>query len=578
MASNSNPTVGVVNAPVVAQALRELGFRVVSAEGFRDAATLVSTELKTSSFPVVVGESDATGVGPWVTSTAAKTSVVLLVTRPDLGISTTGAHRLDTPATLNDVLPLIGYQASMSETGETAIPREVPAPVSAPLPLPLPTAAAPQPLPLPLPDTQHVAPAPITREPAHAMPAGLFDDIITPPAPAVAQVFTPGTPAGLFDNEPVVETATFVPPVAHVAPAPTYVPLPVAPAAPSVPEQAYNHPVGAATPPPAPVRVEADPHHPAPIAQMFSQTQPAADDDDMFDRRASRPIAGAAPVTVAANGKKGELLIFFAGKGGVGKTSQAMFAAKTASQAGLRVTLVDGNRGQADIGTNLRFPKRQLPTIYDSVRTGDPAAGLLLPDQYNRQRPTAVEPLDFAIVQGPPASLADPSIVSAEEYAKVIDYARGRSDLVILDTQIAEAHKTDLFDRLIIPAMISGAWSVAIVNESRAGADNLLERLQEFQERGVTNARTLILASLYEEFDDADRVSIERKYGRYGSFIGSAGVDRAVKNQMNLGNLLTDSPSVAPATRAILHRVTGNPVFSPAEPPRRRGLFGRKRA
>lgn len=662
MNETSSPLVGVVNAPDVAQALRFMGFKVITAETFRDAATRISTELKVAAFPVVVAESDATGFGPWVTSVATKTRVVVLPTQPDLDLQTGTAVRLDLPATVNDILPLIGFQASMSEYAElliTAGPATQPfePPVQSPVP---PVAGA-------VPSYEAPA-AQVQATPVHEPPTfgatmesadftALFEISQIEESPLVAPAADEGDiPSGLFDEfeaapvfkpssvaEPVF--ASYVPPAAVSFDEPVYEvdtepvsvdsfgalfgdtvgtrpaePEPVASSfyeTPSNPVYAAPADTGPVYETPAPVDV-------ALAASAGRDGATATSYVDMFDERAARAAQAAraaeaerlaeaeraaeaarvaqaeraaAPINVAPSastttiratapsGPRAPLLIVYAGKGGVGKTSQTIMAAKTAADAGLRVVLIDGNRGQADIGTFLRLPKAGLATIYSAVRSSDPADAILLPTVYNRHRPPVSEPLDFAVVLGPPAEHAHPSNVSAAAYAAVIDYARATADLVILDTQIAEAHRTDLYDDLIIPAMRSGAWSVAIVNESRAGADNLFDRLVEFSEFGVSSDHSMILASMYEEFVDFDRTAIERKYGAYGTFIGSAGLDQRIKDEMNQGNFLTTSRAIAPATNAILYRVTGDERFAPAAGPahgagdaKRRWFGGKKNA
>ena len=700
MPNSSAPTVGVVNHPEVAQALRELGFKVVTADGFRDAATLISGELRSGAFPVVAAESDVIGFGPWASSVAGKTTVILLRTRPDLGLVVNGALAVDLPATVNTIMPMLGFQASLNPGGDIVIAPVFPVAAAAPEPLapvpvplgtpavatafetpaaqgigapaglnpifrtdeddvvaetetpptadavvvdngdfedslfgpaavpvtPVPIAPAPAAVPVtPVPEVFQVspAPAPVLVAPAPEVfqvapvlvaPVPVFE-LPTRQAGAVALQAPPAVGDGLLaapawdfpaaGGTDVVThrpeaVAQDVPPVVEQAPAPYAAAEPAGLfAAPSIPGDGllvapawdFTAVGGTYTAPSRtesvalnipPVVEQAPAPYAAGPAEPFSTPGAGLDaapaEDDFFAARAARSPQAAARPAYHHGADRGKLLVFFSGKGGVGKTSGALCAAKTAAAARLRTVLIDANRGQADVRTYLGLPKEGIPTVYDAVRTGDPSAALVLPAVYNAYRHTS-EPLDFALVQGPPRRLADPAVVTAEVYGEVIDYARSQADLVVLDTQILEAHKSDLFDRLIIPAMLSGAWSVAIVNESRAGVDNLLSLFSELAERGVTNARSLIIASLYEQFDDLDQQAIERKYGQFGSFAGSIGIDPAVRDALNLGNVYAESPAVQPVIRNILHRVTGNPVFAPLPeaPKRKRGFFGRRR-
>ncbi|PPG14391.1 AAA family ATPase [Rathayibacter rathayi] len=562
MADITHPTIGVINAPEVADAFRQLGFRVLTGDTFRDAATAVSNALNEGAFPVVLAESSGPGVSPWASSTAAKTLLVVLSTRPDLQLLITGGKRLELPATVDDLLPLVGYMASGSVHGAVQIIDQTPAPA----PEPLPTAAQPLPLPLPLPRAE---PATVpTPTPAPAT-------VPTPtPAPAPATVPAAAAPATLAEGEYLAQlftTAQPTPPTPVPQAAPTPQPAPIPQVAPT--PQPAPIPQVAPTPQPAPNPELVAPawqpelarqYEPTPPYEPAPQTAPvtistADDEDDIF----AAPVtpSGNLHVQRASDGTAGgEVIFVFAGKGGVGKSTTTLMLATTAAEAGKRVIVIDANPGQADVQINMRLKVGAVPTIWDAVRSRDPATAIVTPGIYNAHRPR-LAPLGFAVVLGPPAEHASPEHVSAEAYAAVLDYARTQADLVIVDTQTDEAHKTALFERFVIPTMVSGAWTVAIVNDSRAGVDNLLSRLGELARRGVTNARTLVLASMYETFDERTQQGITRKYGQFGTFVGSAGLDSAVRAQMNVGVLLHDSPSIAPAINAILSRVTGDPVF-----------------
>ena len=380
--------------------------------------------------------------------------------------------------------------------------------------------------------------------------------VIAAPSPPL----TTAAPAAVQYNIPAAVTRPAEPaPTVHI-PAPAPAPAPPA----YIPEPA---PTPTYEPAPAPVAPEPAPYIPAP-ATIQPATAPAP----------TPPAAAPTPSYIPAAGGGAPVLIYFGGKGGIGKTSHVLAAAATAAEIGLRTVVIDANRGQADIATYLRLPRTGLPTIHDAVTAG-PAAALTLPKEFNAHRPTMLRPVDFALVQGPPRHLASPTDTPATVYNNVLDWARHNSELVIIDTQIIEAHKSDLFDQFIIPAMLSGAWSVAIVNETRAGADNLLDSYKELHRSGVTRDRSLIIASLYEHFDQYDQQAVEQKYGAYGRFIGSAGIDPDFKDQLNLGNIHTTSPTVAPVTRAILHQVTGDARFTapPETSRKKRGRRGGRR-
>lgn len=543
MADTTHPTIGVINAPEVADAFRQLGFRVLTGDTFRDAATAVSNALNDGAFPVVLAESSGPGVSPWASSTAAKTRLVVLGTRPDLQLLITGGKRLELPATVDDLLPLVGYMASGSVHGAVQIIDQTPAPEQESLP----TAAQPLPLPRPLPRAES-APVPTPT-----------------PTPTPATVPAAAAPATLAEGEYLAQlftTAQPTPPTPIPQAAPTPQPAPIPQEAPTPQPAPTPEPVAPAWQPELARQYEATPpYEPAP--QTAPVTISTADNDEDEDDIFAAPVtpSGNLHVQRASDGTAGgEVIFVFAGKGGVGKSTTTLMLATTAAEAGKRVIVIDANPGQADVQINMRLRAGAVPTIWDAVRSRDPATAIVTPGIYNAHRPR-LAPLDFAVVLGPPAEHASPEHVSAEAYAAVLDYARTQADLVIVDTQTDEAHKTALFERFVIPTMVSGAWTVAIVNDSRAGVDNLLSRLGELARRGVTNARTLVLASMYETFDERTQQGITRKYGQFGTFVGSAGLDSAVRAQMNVGVLLHNSPSIAPAINAILSRVTGDSVF-----------------
>ena len=636
MSTQERPKVGVVNAPAIADALRHIGFKVITAEdSFKAAATAVSNALNDESFPVVAAEDADPGFRPWVVSTARRHSVVVLGTRPDLHLNLSGTTRLDLPATVDDLLPLLGFQASGTAHGAQLIePEEAPVVVAASAALPL--------VPVPVAVVAPVlapAAAPTLR---WAPPTNLFDDDDDDDddVAAVAAAVTPAIPAPYVEPlAPAVYVAPITPtapeyvaavvPIApvHVQTAPVHMPAAVSPQARAeldaiffeadAPELTQTiSTTHEAEPLPAlffevpavmPVAVAVTPavvatntlsadFFAAPAPELLAPATPPIYTAPSVPAYKDRPYAPEpqgdlwrstprvtetvhAQNDAASPAKRGELVFCVAAKGGVGKTTIATSIAKTASEAGLIVTLIDANRGQPDVTKNLKFQPGSMRTIYDAVRTGNPAQALLLPDEYNSRRPASVDELKFGLVLGPPSQYSSPEATSAAVYAAVTEYARSRSDLVIVDTQISEAYETDLFDRFIIPSMVSGAWSIGIANESIAGVGNLLDRLQVFADRGVRPDRFMVIASMFENFDEEDARAITAKYGRFATFMGSAGADQNIRSQMSVGNFPNNDSSMTPVLRAILHRVTGNPQFAPeaavetAEP--RRGWLSR---
>ncbi|WP_433673917.1 hypothetical protein [Microbacterium gorillae] len=613
------PTIGVVGSPDVASALRSIGFQVIAGADFRSTATEISQRLaRGDDFPVIVADQVATpALSPWTTKTATQTHLVVLGTTPGSGLFVGRPTRLELPATVNQLLGMLRYQGTTRPVGEFLIDGEgsVTDPSAAAV------ASLVEPLPLPLPEPVEVEtvmfPAPGPAEvSAESSTQGFPDDLFgggpsTHERVAVPQVPTPqpqsvahpvlppiasrDVPAGAAQPDYIVQPDESYLPAAPSprqvndypateaanasgpwpAPAPQWHPDP--PQTPHSPAQSQDFSdderVAPAWDEPAPGAIQPRQH---PQASTASNAVPV-DDADFFARRAETTRPRADETSRRPSGAKGQVIISAAGKGGVGKTTTSLSLAEMGSTAGLSVVVVDANRGQADLRKYLRLGSAPLRTVYDAYTTGDPSAGILRPSDYGHLRQTArLDVTDFAIVLGPPADLADPAYASAAVYGQIIDYARSIADLVIIDTQIIEAHRTDLWDDLLVPLLRGDAWLVAITDESSPGVANLIERLGELRQAGVSNARTLVLAAQYDNFSDEDSRFFQAKFQTFGTLVGATGVDMNFHDQMNKGRIVGDSPVIRPAVASILLRVTGrSDLFAPAPAveERRKGRF-----
>lgn len=289
------------------------------------------------------------------------------------------------------------------------------------------------------------------------------------------------------------------------------------------------------------------------------------------------------------------VIVSWAGKGGVGKTSIAICLAQVAAQAGLRVTLVDANRGQKGVGVRMRIDREQLPSIYNAVTSGDLRAGFVTPDQARNVRAVSnLEELKFALVQAPPPEVADPEVVTNELYGRMIRLARETSDVVIVDTQIAEAAahmKGTIFNDVLIPLLRGGAWGVGIMANNREGAELIFERLKEFNQLGVSREHMLVVVNKWDP-DQLNPESAGRMMRNYGTFVGAIEEDAQVEAAFNSGGTASNIPSFRTMMNAILSRVTGDdtlfnqalhvPSTQNQSPPTKKkkkkfGLFGRKK-
>lgn len=599
----SAPKIGVVGAPDVAHALKSLGFDVITDTSFRAAATAISNELKGGPFRLIVADvvSDNPTVVAWATVTRANAErTVVLGSASGFGLFAEDAPelRLELPATFNDLLGRLGYAGTpdalgAQRIGVDALMRNQ----SEPLPALVPEVDA---LPSPRPpvavaDSAQEPIAPTFAVPAPAAEPSSSPTIGFPDAPELPSFAVPGGAAAAAPTFAVPAASAFAAPAVEQpeswtatpqAPAVATTPPVEAVAAPPLPAFQMPGSVGdpavqaifGATPvhAPDPAPVTAPPHTPqfhAPAASPSPMHEPAPaeltpSDDGYFQQRiASREAAGqpvAAPQARLGH-KRGEVIISSAGKGGVGKTSTAILLAQVAAEAGLQAIVIDANRGQADIRKYLRLGEESLPNAYDAYASGDPARAILKPSDYGRLRAQAMLDVpDFGIVLGPPADLADPRFVTAGVYGSIIDYARSIADVVIIDTQIIEAHRTDLWDHALIPMLGGDAWLVAITDESSAGVSNLADRLTEMRRAGVNPARTLVLASQYLSFGTDDVSYFQSKFGDLGTLVGSTGIDDDFHMNLNSGRILSSSQSLRPAIDSILLRVTARAdLFTP---------------
>lgn len=263
--------------------------------------------------------------------------------------------------------------------------------------------------------------------------------------------------------------------------------------------------------------------------------------------------------------RKGELLIPYARKGGVGKTTMSLALAHRAASRGLRVVLIDGNRGQSDLRVILRLTQRNLPSIYDAAVTNDPKRAILSPEMINHGRSENLDPIHFAFVSAPPASeLADPTVVTADLYRQVVEAARRVADLVVFDTQIIESHDTTgIIDGLVVPELQAGAWGLGLSDLAIGGIKHLADYNDTLiQKRGIKQDRLLI--AINRIFPDSTYNSevMRANLGTVGVFLGGVSVDQHVTDQMNLGHIPGDGSVFDEILNAVLHRVTGRDEFT----------------
>lgn len=274
------------------------------------------------------------------------------------------------------------------------------------------------------------------------------------------------------------------------------------------------------------------------------------------------------PVPPPAQGarKKCPVIICFAGKGGVGKTTLSLALAQRAHVVGGldRVVAADANRGQGDMRRILRVSRSGLPSIYDSAVTGDPQSSLVTPEMLTSARHQNLPVLGIGAILAPDDAQADPHKVTAEVYRDAIDTVRSVADLVVIDTQIVEAQDlSGLIDRLVIPMLRDDAWGLGLTDSSVPGADNLLRRLQDFSAKGVPRDRLMVAMNRKEPGSEISVEQLTELLTSYvGSYVGTVTSRSDVHKAFEQGTLPHQDDELAVVLDAVLWRVTGLASFS----------------
>lgn len=530
---------GLVSLPELVCPLRDAGYTVITGENFRSSAQAVRQEALTSgAFPVLVGDSSDThpAAGSWLRTTAATAPVSVIVTDSGTGLDAEGLRsRIEAPANLGEALTQVGIDlpaeslyaytitaaGGLQGSGQSvqAVGPAEPDPWGEPSP-------APRPEPTP---GERAAPAAAAPVAVAAVPWGG-----PTPAPAPVPVPAPVDSTGANDEEEF----DFDTP----SPAPA-LDTPSEPAAGT--SQALPPPIPEIAPVPAPLSVDDL------TATLAGATEPSA------------------AFTGPTGNRHGKVVIVMGARGGVGKSTTALNLAQYAAEHGpdgFRVALVDANRGQGDLRTYLRIPTAPLPTVYDAARAQESARALATPEQVGSYREDRWGRVHFALAAAPPADVADPAVVTASVYADVIAHARTVADLVVVDTQIHEAYDTSqLWDKVMIPLLASGAWCLAITDTTTPGVRNLAQRLTSLAENHSITRDRILLA--FNKVPDADQEAVEAMAPRMsslGHFVGSIAFDEGIGAAFKAGRLTHDHDGYAPVLTTCLHAVTGLSQFDPA--------------
>lgn len=278
----------------------------------------------------------------------------------------------------------------------------------------------------------------------------------------------------------------------------------------------------------------------------------------------------------------GQVVLAISGSGGVGKTTTCLGLATRSAARGLRTILVDGSLGQGDCGTYLRVAGANLPTMFDSLLgQGELRSALISATQLNAVRDPHLGPVNFAFLQAPAEDEVRTGRLTAAVVAQLVDAARRLADLVIVDTQIVEADDPrGMVERVIVPLLGAGGWAVAIASLSSAGMANLIRVMEDLRREGVNPSHVLSMLSRIPTDTDFDQDRTSRAFRELSVPIGTAWLDHTIMTAMNRGEMVADSPILAPLYDVMLNRILDLPVQAVAydphtSPPRPRSLLAR---
>lgn len=263
-----------------------------------------------------------------------------------------------------------------------------------------------------------------------------------------------------------------------------------------------------------------------------------------------------------------EVITCFSGKGGEGKSTLALALAQAAAEIGGKsVCLIDANRAQGDLGLYLRVRTTDLPSIFDAVMIGDPASAILSPEELNQARQGRGDQLAFSFVQAPrPVKghddvAAEIAAVTAEHYTEVLQIARDRFDLVIIDTQITEGlDTTRVIDHLIAPLLARGGYGVGICELTTPGVENLLVAMESLRQHGAEATRMMSIANKVRP-SITDYGKLPQLLGRDSSWKGAIHYDDRIYDDLVARRIPYAVPTLYGVVMDVLLTVTGDPEF-----------------
>lgn len=591
MGMTANAQLGVLHASGIAEALASIGVSAVGAgtADLRSAVGVIGEHFKTHGLVPLVSIGDhVNGKQAWLTRAVANGAKVIILAGEN-PIEVPGAIVIDLPTTLANVLsaagldsPLGASEITVEKDGSTTT-RAVSAPAvdlgdlddifdtPAAEPAPMPPVSTEDswgemPTPAPIPATEPApAPAPMPQPAPYPSPAYQAPAPSPTPAPTPRYETPSAVPAPMpsYEAPPERVTQTGADGTVYVlnARGDGWDVLTPAPSNYAQQAPAYEAPRGP---------------EPQPVYQQPGQPQ--------VDQNTQMMAAYGAP-RQRTHGEKCPSLYVFAAKGGAFKTTTALqLAQRAAKHGGLKVVLVDMNRGQGGTRVLMRLVGSNMPTVFDYASRSDvsPAQVVVGPEVLNNGRSTEFDRVEFSAAFAPPDTVDDVSyrLVTAQSYADVIEYARTIADLVIVDTQTLDSvDSTGLIDNVMAPALAGGAWGLALTDSGAEGATFLVNRLAKFSRRGSDQGRILLAVTKVDPSVARLADVLLSEYASMATPLGPIIFDRTVEQSLSSSKFAEDSEAVVGVIDAALYRVTGNPRFNephvaPTVKRKKMGLFG----
>ncbi|MHB8510253.1 MAG: response regulator [Candidatus Dormibacteria bacterium] len=245
--------------------------------------------------------------------------------------------------------------------------------------------------------------------------------------------------------------------------------------------------VARASPPEAPASTKAP--APAMADQAEAAEAAAAAPAPALDPAIPEKVA-AAPRTPA----RGELIVLFGGKGGVGKSVIGVnLACALAKEMGARVALVDLDLQFGDVGVLLNLPQTQ--TITDVVENMESMDEEFLRDLM------AVGPVDVRVLTTPPSpELAD--LVTPDHVQYILGHLRNLFDFIVVDTS---SHLGDI----TLTALDMATHIMLVTGLSIPSIKNAKLALRLFETLSIPAERVSVVLNRCEAHTEFNKDSIE---------------------------------------------------------------------